>query len=532
LPPPDGLENDRIGRLGEIEFQRLCELAKINCSKVEPDRTGKDFIVEFRPLPLVFGKSFERRDAPKQFAVQVKTIKAATRSVDLTLSVAERLARDLRPALICVLRIDDNDHFVGLHLIHMTDVVLGRVLKRLRGATTNPKPLNQLDISFTAGRTNRVNLNPAALVAALSGCVPTTMEDYAKQKGHLVRTLGESQVHGVLRIGPTAVEDVVDGLLGLAPLTGVTVELLERRFDIDLPIHPALGEGTVTITPQQSQNSILTLIDLRESNRVSFPCSVLLPPLDLFEDGGRKMVITWPMGRMVVSVASEGKCDFSEQFASNDLRSAAEWLQGLRASEIIMGGSAGMKLALLDGREALSGTLGLGTSKSKYRGYIRLLELLLELRTQAGASDELLRLSTVHAQAQDISRTSALMSGGEATFTIEQTHEIELDDQDGLYLGAVHLGESQVFGVAFPMACRFNQGDAVVLATGTIAAGTAILELLSDPIEESYARFVERTSRVTRHKLRVVGNLSSKNAPDLSASNDAKPGDAWEPANG
>lgn len=101
MRPVGGAENDRIGRLGEIEFFRLCELAKLSCSKVEPDRTGKDFIVEFPPLALAMGQSFERRDAPRQFAVQVKTIKAQTRSATLTLSVAERLARDLWPTLVC-----------------------------------------------------------------------------------------------------------------------------------------------------------------------------------------------------------------------------------------------------------------------------------------------------------------------------------------------------------------------------------------------------------------------------------------------
>jgi hypothetical protein len=69
-----GYESDRIGRLGELEFARLCEIAKLSCSKVEPDRTGKDFIIEFPPPPLAIGESYDRRHAPRQFAVQVKTM--------------------------------------------------------------------------------------------------------------------------------------------------------------------------------------------------------------------------------------------------------------------------------------------------------------------------------------------------------------------------------------------------------------------------------------------------------------------------
>lgn len=509
LPPVDGLENDRIGRLGEIEFARLCELAKVSCSKVEPDRTGKDFIVEFRPPPLALGQSFERRDAPKQFAVQVKTIKAANRSVNLALSVAERLARDLRPALVCIFRIDEGDQFVGLHTVHITDAVLERILARLRKATTDTKPLNQLEMTFTANKANTVDLHPAALLAALSSCVPGTMEDYARHKGDLVQTLGETSIHGTLRFGPTAMENLADGLLGLAPLAGVTVEMLERRFDIDLPIPIPDGEGIVKITPQPPRNAVLTLTDMDTSSSVSLSCGVLLPPLQVFEHGGKKVLITWTMGKLSASLEPGGKCDFSEEFGATDLRPAAEWLQGLRVSEIIMGGNADMVLTLPDGSRVLKGRLNLEAPRRKYASYIRLVELLMELRGLAGSADEPLSLSTLHGQASEITGTAAVLRGGNMTFTLEPVSPFDCADQDGLYVGAIRLGEEQVFGFAFPMACRFEERNGVVQASGTIAENTAIIELLHDPVQDSYARFQERMARITRHRLHIIGELPS-----------------------
>jgi len=54
--------DDRIGVIGQNEFFSLCERARLYASRPEPDRTGKDFIVEWKPDAT---QGFETRPPPR-----------------------------------------------------------------------------------------------------------------------------------------------------------------------------------------------------------------------------------------------------------------------------------------------------------------------------------------------------------------------------------------------------------------------------------------------------------------------------------
>ena len=108
----DGNEFDRIGRIGELALELLATSSDLLVSKPMPDKTGKDYLVEFPLEPYDAGISYDRRPAPTGCVVQIKTTKATNGKVVCKLTAAERLAHDPRPSAICILRLDENDNVV------------------------------------------------------------------------------------------------------------------------------------------------------------------------------------------------------------------------------------------------------------------------------------------------------------------------------------------------------------------------------------------------------------------------------------
>ena len=510
----EGADNDRIGRLGELEFARLCELAKLGCSKVEPDRTGKDFIVEFPPPAIGAGQSLDRRAAPLQFAVQVKTIRSRRRSAVLTLSVAERLARDLRPSLICVFKIDANDQFVGLHLIHVQGVVLGRVLARLRAATGSDKALNELTLTFAPNASNKIEYSPPALMAALASFVPDGMRSYADAKAQQIEELGFNEVRilGTLSFEAVDVKNLADGFLGLSPLEGVSMTVMERRFEIDMPLPVPEGPGKLTITPQPVGRAVADFYNSEE--RVSIDVDVYLPPRGIFESGGKKLVFSWPMGRVALAFEGPNNCNFAQNFRWADLHPAKEWLEGLLVSEIVGSGSSTMVLTSTEGQRLIEAPFTIEPMPS-HSGVIGLVRRYLSILDAAHAEDIPVTLKALFDNSKAIDETWQCLEGGaDATFSLVRNAPPELDDQDGIYIMAAQLGDGRVFGLAVPMSFSFEQDGEDARGRGRIGKQTATIELLREPVLESYDHFVQRVEKLARYKLRIVMGLEAN--PDVA----------------
>lgn len=503
-----GEQNDDNGRLGEIKFESLCRLAKLHCSEIHPDRTGKDYIVESRQAVLDFGDSYDRRRAPLQVIVQVKTIKADAKSAVLSLSTAERLAKDLRPAVVCVFRMDKDQNFTGLHLIHLMGAELEKGLRALRHATASSRPLNKRNITFSVSGANAVDMNAAALLAAVNTLVGPSMELYASEK---VRQLNHSgydanRFQGTLKLRASSLEELADGFLGLAPLRGGSVEMIERRFGIDLPFHPELEFETFTIAPGTGRGVVLHFESQVGAGEIRMTCALQLPPLPIFQNGARKMVISWPMGRLVTD-GNEGSFTFGEDFEESQLRTLEEWLIGLQAADIITAGPTRMRMETPDGQLLLSGAMDHGLREQNYSYLIWLIEILRDVRSQAGAVDAPVSLAAIEAQDQNLRSTAALLAGNnQITFEFEPDETWTPEDQDALFLNAVSLG-GQNFALAIPVGVEFEVRENSVKATAKIVGQVATIEILADPLREQYNRFVQRATRIAGRQLRIVGSL-------------------------
>jgi hypothetical protein len=132
----DTIGSDPQGAKGENRFQEICEDAGLICNKATRDRAGWDFIVEFQFGNAGEDRSLDSRIVPLSCHVQAKTLLARIDRVQVRLSSAERLAKEIKPAFIYVFKVVGTE-ITGAYLIHIIGNPLERILKRLREMRQN-----------------------------------------------------------------------------------------------------------------------------------------------------------------------------------------------------------------------------------------------------------------------------------------------------------------------------------------------------------------------------------------------------------
>jgi len=219
---------DDIGRIGESYFDYQMSQTDLLVGKIDPDRMGKDRVIEAKLAPRN-AVSFDKRSAPMACSIQIKTILPKTKGVKVSLSVAERLAQGLAPAFVYIIRLDDNRKPI-------LGPALGKILKRLRKefseGTTEYKDKS---ITFSIKEAKTIGPLGDDLAKYLEREIGSDMEEYAKRKGAQKRDLGyengqRTKVTGSFQAA--AINDFIDGLLGLKPLAIGHIKAENQRFGI------------------------------------------------------------------------------------------------------------------------------------------------------------------------------------------------------------------------------------------------------------------------------------------------------------
>lgn len=258
--------SDVIGDLGELKFRELCRAATLDVAQPIPDRTGKDLIIEWPPLSPSCGMSFDTRPAPLVGIVQVKSIIAAKSRIVISLSAAERLARDLRPAFIVAARVSEDSIVQDMHVIHLRGRLIGHLLKRLRLASKSGKQPNDLKMSISIRSGAPVALRGIDMRRHLEVTIGADMAAYAEAKQHELDHLGfdDRRVLVNLKFSGHTPEDIVDGLIGDIELNASSIEFSERRFDIELP-----GLSSLPDAP----SSMPAIVSIRAA---AVPCKIIV----------------------------------------------------------------------------------------------------------------------------------------------------------------------------------------------------------------------------------------------------------------
>jgi hypothetical protein len=297
MPDDSGFPNsDELGHKGQSRFQELCLDAKLTCNSSSRDRTGWDFIVEF-PFPDV-GKSvsLDQRTIPLSCHVQVKTLLKKNDKFKMRLSSAERLAKELKPSFVYVLKVDEDLQFTEAYLIHIFGAPFAQILKRLReiGSSPNEKPINQLFLSMMASK-NSKKLMPtgAALRRALSEVCTTDSHAYIESKRKQFTELGfESSAYLLsLTLHAGTKDDLIECFLGLKSLHISNFENFETRFGITKAIGPSGTYGTIQISPPRDDVCIVAYLGDRAAPPIVFEGTVTFLGQPLLPGRQRELLV-------------------------------------------------------------------------------------------------------------------------------------------------------------------------------------------------------------------------------------------------
>lgn len=158
------------------------------------------------------------------------------------------------------------------------------------------------------------------------------------------------------------------------------------------------------------------------------------------------------------------------------------------------------------------------TNLNNHQSDIRAIGLVrryLSILDAANAEDIPVSLEALYENRKAIDETWQYLEGGtDATFGVVWNSTQELDDQDGIYITAAQLGDGRVFGLAVPMSFSFERDGDEGQGRGRIGKQTATIELLREPVLESYDHFVRRVEKLARFELRIVVGLGAN--PDVS----------------
>uniref|UniRef100_UPI0031019856 hypothetical protein n=1 Tax=Neorhizobium sp. EC2-8 TaxID=3129230 RepID=UPI0031019856 len=226
--------------MGEIFFDGVANRAGLLVGKIDPDRVGKDRVIEAKLAARDETIPFDQRPAPLACSIQIKTILTTTKSIKLSLSVAERLAQTTQPTFICIIRMTEEGDALEMRLVHLLDRPLAKILKRLREEfVKGTTDLNSKSITFNLKDGQKVGGAPRDLYRALADEIGPDMDDYAAKKTQQKKTLGYvagQRTSIQATVTTDNLSDLVDGLLGLRPLPLTVFEVADQRFGIKIPI--------------------------------------------------------------------------------------------------------------------------------------------------------------------------------------------------------------------------------------------------------------------------------------------------------
>jgi len=399
-----GKAADSLGRLGEIAFDQLAIIDGLFVSQLQPDRTSKDRLIELpyrvSPLPL------DKQQAPGRCALQIKTVSKAQSVVRASLSSLRRLAQDLEPAVIAIVRLGDDNRLVDVHLVHLFDDVLKRVLHRLREVTRDDKAekLNRLSMTFSLREGAKVEHEPDGLLRAFERILGSSPADYSAAKAQQLRDLGYGAVRYVstLNLMAESPEQLADAFLGLTSIEAKSWDFVERRFDVDLPDHslPVLRDGMATITPDSIDKGLLSITAAGHST-VSLECEARVTPA--FPDLPAKVLFRTSLFDVIFSdrgfkLAPRPDRDMQQ------LLLVEEWQ---RIVDFLVVAHCGEELTITytrsDGTEkSRSGCFDGGHSNDGYKEVAEFLTMVDELRIHMGVEDEPFALTSLKSQSIDI----------------------------------------------------------------------------------------------------------------------------------
>jgi hypothetical protein len=513
------IRSDRLGNIGEGRFRELCELAGLNVSKPSPDMTGKDFHVEFPFLEPNGSHTLDTRPAALEFYAQVKTIVSPKTRVVLSLSVAERLARDPKPTFIVVVRLAAGSkhgsipEYSDISLIHVYNDVLAAILKRLRQAhVAGNAELHKQNISFKLNSANFVGINPQAIRSRVEELIGRSMIEYANLKHRQVTELGYGLSRFELKLHFDAVRpsEFVDGLLGLRDLPTLRVEHFERRFGISLPVddHSIFERSKIKIEPHPVAKCFITLTGQTSGQAAHLSGHLYYPGQLAIDVGVKKLLVKSSLINIVID---EEGLNIKLQGGQNKQSYPLDiFMNSYKLIELLSREPCHLNIKI-DGSPDIFIPIDApinGGDIAFFKAILPVLEAAAQLRLRANAPD-----TPVHIE-QVVRQRSEIMEANEALFErgVSISFETELPKTDVTLAPAESL-----FTAGFAIDCSYyayavrarveptTKADRVIWLASDVTP--LVIEPLSGDIRQDYERFKERMIAISGIKTIVAQSV-------------------------
>ncbi len=286
----------KIGKLGEKTLSKWATEADLIINRSDEDESGWDFVVEF-PLDSEQPQtrtSLDKRIAPIQCLVQVKSTDSRTGKRDIKLSNWERLVKSPLPAFFLVCEFDGLNECQRAFLIHIDERLIRRVLKRLREAdAAQSRPIHQIKSTLTYKEMHCIYpMNGNGLRATIVAHVGPSFNDYVVKKQKYVEEVGyENGGHigeftMTVQPGEDPLQILVDHSMGLrGPLTVEKIRFTDLRFGTEaVGLRKEWPGGEVEFLRNESEIAATLALELAEGTEiVKFPVKVIGPSGFAFE---------------------------------------------------------------------------------------------------------------------------------------------------------------------------------------------------------------------------------------------------------
>ncbi|MDP2344404.1 MAG: hypothetical protein Q8O67_25825 [Deltaproteobacteria bacterium] len=257
-----------LGRLGEAQLQIwTAHAGLIVNSSAQHDGGGWDFLVEWpdRASPAQMPMPLDRRHAPRQAFIQVKTTQGDSGRRQVKLSNWRRMVTTPIAAFFLILEYDGLT-LIGSHVIHVGGEEIARVLRRLReeeveGTSLASLHLKTLDVTWDVGA-RAVFKNGDEFADALATAIGPDQAAYTAAKLASVADSGyESRSSGpivraivsVSKSTKTADELLLEFMLGIIPHLDVDgVTLHDVRFGLEATRPEVLPGGRLSLAALES----------------------------------------------------------------------------------------------------------------------------------------------------------------------------------------------------------------------------------------------------------------------------------------
>jgi len=508
--------SDHIGRIGESWFDLLANRAKLLVGRIEPDRLGRDRVLEFPAKARVESVPYDKRLAPLGCSIQIKTILATNDRVSVKLSVAERLAVDNRPTFVCIIRVDDNDNVVDMHLVHILGNNLTRILQRLREEfSKGTEALNRVEITFGVAAAHKLELTPDALNEALTSLIGEDMNAYATEKVRQRNTAGyDDGARYSMKIAFEEItpKDLIDGMLGLRKLGVKDLKPFEERFSIKLPgglpIPDGMEGAVLQITPTPVDAGVISIFSQLHDELIELNCDLITPALPKIPIEKMKMIARSELLDAIVSVEDEA-IQLTSTFEESSSHPVSEWLKVFKLWDIVFAGGAELTLRTNAGYQLFSGSTN-GAVNADDRpdylsGVLSLLEKAHRLLEEAGATDRPVSLRDITLSAKALKQIHDFFFHsndlGSFSFKVQASEHVEEGEYPALFVSTLVLGED-TYAYALKLALSLKKTENICEFQSTSMVPLHITWVEDD--EAALNEFAAHTAKLSGTRITIL----------------------------